>query len=151
MATSRSLTIGSAASPAGAVPEAPTRATSTVPLRTRSMSRSELSSIRVMSTPGWARWNAARASNNGVTVHAVTMPTTSRPRMSPFTSSTAWRTASTAASTARARVERSRAGGRQARRAAGSVEERRAEILLELADLRADTGLADVDTRRGRG
>ena len=46
-------------------------------------------------------------------------------------------------------LERGGAGGRQARRAAGPVEERRTEVLLELADLRADTGLADVDTRRG--
>ena len=48
-------------------------------------------------------------------------------------------------------VERGRAGGRQARGAAGSVEEWCAEVLFELADLCADTGLADVDARRGAG
>ena len=148
-ATSRSLTIGSASNPAGAVPAAPTRATSTEPRRTRSTSRSEFSSIRLMSTPGWARWKPASASNNGVTVHPVTMPTTSRPRRSPFTSSTAWRTASTAASTALAPSSAAGAGGRQARRAAGPVEERCAEVRFELADLRADAGLADVH-RAGR-
>ena len=49
----------------------------------RSISWSELSSLRVISMPGCARRNAARASNSGVTVHAVTMATTSRPRISP--------------------------------------------------------------------
>ena len=52
--------------------------------------------------PGWARWNAARASNSGVTVQAVTIPTTIRPVSSPVTSSTAWRAAAAAASAARA-------------------------------------------------
>ena len=47
--------------------------------------------------------------------------------------------------------ERGRAGGRHARRATGPVEERRPEVLFELADLRADSGLADVDPRRGAG
>jgi hypothetical protein len=101
-ATSRSLMMGSALSPGGGAPDAPMRARSASPARTRSVSRSELSSIRVISTPGWARWKAARALNSGVTVHAVTMPTTSRPRISPFTASTACRTAPADASTARA-------------------------------------------------
>ena len=91
-----------ASSPAGGAPAAPIRARSAVPVRTRSMSQSELPSSRVIPTPGWARWNAASASNSGVTVQAVTIPTTIRPESSPVTSSTACRAADAAASAARA-------------------------------------------------
>ena len=66
------------------------------------MSQSELPSTSAISMPGCARWNPASASNSGVTVQAVTMPITSRPRISPVTSSTACRTALTAVSAARA-------------------------------------------------
>ena len=96
------------------------------------MSRSELSSIRAISTPGWARWNAARASNSGVTVQPVTMPTTSRPRISPVTSSTACRTASHGCEHGAGVLERRRSGGCQGGRTARPVDEGRAEIVFEL-------------------
>jgi hypothetical protein len=52
----------------------------------------------------------------------------------------------------RARVlEGGRAGGRHRRRAARAVDERGAELALELADLRADAGLADVNALGGAG
>ena len=92
----------SASSPPGGAPAAPIRATSAAPVRTCSTSQSELPSTSAISMPGWARWNAARASNSGATVQAVTIPTTIRPASSPVTSSTAWRTAAAAASAARA-------------------------------------------------
>jgi hypothetical protein len=74
------------------------RAMSRAPERACSVSVAELSSSSVTTTPGWASWNAASASNSGVTVHAVTMPTVSRPLSKPVTSATDWRSAAAAAS-----------------------------------------------------
>ena len=86
----------------------------------------------------------ASASNSGVIVQPVTMPTTRRPRTSPFTSSTALRTASADGQRGAGGPERRGAGRRQRRGPLGAVEQRGAEVALELADLRADPGLADV-------
>src|SRR4051812_14358053 len=101
-ATSRSLTIVSASSPCGVVAAVPIRARSMVASRTPSVSLSELSSSRDSSTPGWARWNAARASNSGVTVQPMTIPTVSRPRIRSVISPTAWPSAPAAPSAVRA-------------------------------------------------
>ena len=101
-ATSRSETIVNASSPSGVSPAAPMRATSSSPARTCSVSRSELSSVSEISIPGCAVPKAARASNSGVIVQPLTIPTSSRPRRTPETSSTAWRTAWAAPSTLRA-------------------------------------------------
>ena len=115
-----------------------------VPSRTPSTSRSELSSSREISTPGCARWNAASASNSGVTVQPMTMPTVSRPRIRSVTSPTAWPTAPAGGERGAGVFERGLARDGEGRGARRPVEQLGAELAFQLADLGADAGLADV-------
>ena len=75
----------------------------------------------------------------------MTMPTTSRPRTSPVTSSTAWPDRAGRGQGRAGVPERGRTGGGEvARRGADRSNSVGAEFVFELADLGADAGLADV-------
>ena len=81
----------------------------------------------------------------------MTMPTTTRPRISPVTSPTAWPHHRAAASAARAGPSAASPADGERGGAGRPVEQLGAEFAFELADLGADAGLADVHPLGGTG
>jgi hypothetical protein len=78
------------------------RARSSWPSRSSPARRSELSSVKVMPTPGYLSWNPARSSARTGNAHPLAMPTVTCPRTRPASSSTARRAFATASRAARA-------------------------------------------------
>lgn len=110
---------------------------------------SESPSVNGIETPGWSLWNPASSCGTSGTAHPLTIPTVSCPRTKPESSSTANRASAAASRAARANGRIAAPTSVSLTEAPGTIKQRVAQFPLELTDLCADAGLADVDALGG--